>query len=293
MTIVGLSNLVLDYYFYNNKIYLNGGGTVSNILANLSSMGIDTKICGYYGNDYGGRVAKKLIEECHVDTSLLTRKNYLTKKFFITPSGFSSTCPYCHKKTKNIPLNLDIQNIISQNDIILIQDYVKLPNIPNKICLDFGYYQKLIYEDNKVLENFIFRKYYLVSIKESVLTFILNKLHLTFETFINKIDIYLLLITKGRKGTTIIYQKKEYNYQVEPFEEVETNGCGDIFFATFISETLKRQKLIPSDLDDIFNIASANVHTVINNIGARHHLIPNKIIIKNQKCICENFKITN
>ncbi len=293
MTVIGIGNLILDYYFYNNQIYLNGGGTVSNILANLSHMGINTKICGYYGRDYGGQIAKELIEKCHVDTTLLEEKNYQTKKFFISPNSYSSTCPYCKQKTKNYHLNLNIQNIITNDDIILIQDYVKLPNIPNKICLDFGYYQKLIYENNKTIANFIFRKYYLVNLKEEVLNFILQRLNLTFNEFINKINIYLLLITKGKKGTTIIYQKQIYNFYIEPLPEVETNGCGDIFFATYISEVIKRKNITAKDLAEIFNQATSNVKVVINNIGARHHLVPNLIIAKNNECLCENFHIKN
>ena len=293
MNVIGIGNLVLDYYFYHNQIYVNGGGTVSNILANLSNMGINTKICGYYGNDYGGEIAKESIEKCHVDTTLLEKKNYLTKKFFITPNSYSSTCPYCHQKTKNYHLKLDIQDYINKDDIILIQDYVKLPNLSNKICLDFGYYQKLIYEDNKVIESFIFRKYYLVSLKEEVLNFILQRLNLTFNEFINKIDIYLLIITKGKKGTTIIYQKQIYHYEVKPFKEIETNGCGDIFFATYISEVLKREQITTKDLYEIFNLATQNVKIVINNIGARNHLIPNLIITKSKECLCEKFNIKN
>ncbi len=293
MNIVGIGNLILDYYFYNNIIYVNSGGTVSNILANLSKMGFNTKICGYYGNDFGGQIAKELIERCHVDTTLLEEKNYQTKKFFISANSYSSSCPYCHQKNKNYHLKLDIRNLISKDDIILIQDYVKLPNIPNKIYLDFGYYQKLIYEDRKVIENFIFRKYYLVNIKDEVLNFILQRLNLTLKEFINKIDIYMLIITKGQKGTTIIYQKQIFNFLIIPFPEIETNGCGDIFFATFISEVIKRKDITSKDLKEIFNQAEDNFKIVINNIGARHHLIENKIIVKEKECICENFKIIN
>lgn len=291
MRVIGIGNLILDYYFVDGKIEINGGGTVSNILANLSSMGIKTKICGYYGNDILGSLSKKLLEEAKVNTGLLVKKNYHTKCFFIDLQKTSSICPYCGKKYKNYKLKKDIKDFAEEDDIILIQDYTVLEDINNKICLDFGYYNHLLYEENEKIEKFIFRKYYIVSIKEEALFFILKKLKLTFQQFKEKINIYFLIITKGKKGVTIVFNDKEYNYKTKPYEEKETNGCGDIFFSTFISEILKRKNITKKDIDDIYYLAQNNVFTVVNTIGARNHIVKNKIITKNKKCICEDFSI--
>ena len=293
ITIVGIGNLILDYYFYDNKIYVNGGGTVSNILANLSNMGMDTKLVGYYGNNYVGEVAKKLLEKTGVNTSLLERKDYKTKCFFINSEGYSSTCPYCNTKTKNYKLRTDIDKFIQKEDIILIQDYTVLNNNSNKVCLDFGYFKKLIFEDNKKIEEFIFKSYYIVTIKETALSFILKKLNITFEQFIQRSSIYFLIITKGKNGATIVYNHKKYEYHIDPLEEKETNGCGDIFFATFIYEIIKRKNLTKKDIDEIFCLAQKNVSTVLNNIGARNHIVSNLVIKKSNKCICEDFIIQN
>lgn len=291
MTVVGIGNLILDYYFFDNQVYINGGGTVSNILANLSSMGIDTKICGYYGNDRLGEKSKESLKKVGVDTSLLEQKNYHTKCFFIDKDGYSSTCPYCGKKSRNYKLRIPVEKYIAEDDIVLIQDYVLLENLPNKICLDFGYYGSLIYEGNENIEKFIFREYYMVSIKESVLSFLFKKLGLTFDEFLEKCDVYFLIITRGNKGATIVYKNNIYEYDAMPLEEKETNGCGDIFFATFISEVIKRKHITKDDIDQIFELAQKNVSKVLNHIGARDHLVQNMPIKMTDKCLCEDFTI--
>lgn len=291
MTVVGISNLILDYYFFDNKIAINGGGTVSNILTNLSIMGIDTKIFGYYGNDILGKEAKKSIEIAGVDTSLLEIKDYKTKCFFINYQGYSSICPYCNNKRKNYKLRKNIKNFLDEDDIVLIQDYVDLEKIPNKLCLDFGYFGNLIYMDKEKIEDFIFRKFYIVSIKDKALSFILRKLDFTFDQFKKKMNIYFLIITRGKKGSIIVFDNKEYVYDAIPLKEKETNGCGDIFFATFISEIIKKKNITKMDIDEIFELAQNNVAIVINNIGARNHIVKNKIIQKKEKCICEDFFI--
>lgn len=83
----------------------------------------------------------------------------------------------------------------------------------------------------------------------------------------------------------------EYDYEAMPIEEKETNGCGDIFFATFISEIIKKENITKIDIDEIFELAQKNVAIVLNNIGARNHIVKNVIIQKNKKCICVDFSI--
>ena len=158
MRVLGIGNLILDYYFFNDNIYINGGGTVSNILVNLSSFNVETKIIGYYGNDVVGHTSKNFIEKAGVNTSLLEEKNYSTKCFFINNKETNSICPYCRKKRKNYKLKDNFYTYINKDDIILIQDYTVLKDIPNKICLDFSYFNKLIYKDNNDIKKYIFRK---------------------------------------------------------------------------------------------------------------------------------------
>lgn len=240
MKIVGIGNVILDYYFFDDKIYMNGGGTVSNILCNLSAMNIETKLIGYYGIDQTVNIALSSLKKAGVDISSLEQRHYETKKFYIDSFKTTSICPYCGKKTKNYPLKINIQTYLKSDDIVLIQDYIVLENIPNRICLDLGYVKKFLYLKKREIEEFIFQNYYIVSIKESALLFLLKRLEIELEEFLKKCNIYMLLITKGNRGVTIVFQNQVLNFKTEPLEEVETNGCGDIFFATFIREVIKK-----------------------------------------------------
>lgn len=291
MRVVGIGNVILDYYLFDDKIYINGGGTVSNILCNLSSMNIETKIIGYYGTDKMSDIGKVSLEKAGVDTCLLWQKNYSTKKFYIDKFKTTSECPFCGKKTKNYPLKTDIQAYLEPDDIVLIQDYVILNHISNKVCLDLGYVKKLLHLKKENVEEFIYKNYYIVSIKESALLFLLKKLEITWEEFLKRIKIDMLLVTKGKRGVTIVFQNQTFNLKVEPLEEIETNGCGDMFFATFISEVLKRKNITACDIEKIYILALKNVEVVLKNIGARNHIVPNVLVKKTEKCICEEVLI--
>ncbi len=293
MKIVGIGNVILDYYFFDDKIYMNGGGTVSNILCNLSVMKIKTKLIGYYGIDPISNIGILSLKKAGVDVSSLEQKNYETKKFYIDSTKTTSICPYCKRKTKNYLLKRNIQSYLQGDDIVLIQDYVFLKNISNRICLDLGYVKKMIYLKKEEIEEFIFRSYYIVSMKETALLFLLKRLEIGLEEFLKKCNIYMLLITKGNRGVTIVFQNQILDFKTKPLEELETNGCGDIFFATFISETIKRKNITICDIEEIYRLALNNVEIILKNIGARNHVVPNIEVEKGKKCICEEVFMIN
>lgn len=293
MKIVGIGNVILDYYFFDDKIYINGGGTVSNILCNLSAMKIKTKLIGYYGIDQVADIGVSSLKNAGVDISSLEQRKYETKKFYIDSTKTTSICPYCRKKTKNYLLKTNIQADLEKDDIVLIQDYVVLENISNRVCLDLGYIKKLLKLKKEEIEKFVFRNYYIVSLKESALLFLLKSLEITFHEFLEKCQIYMLLITKGKKGVTVMFQNQIFDFKSKPLEEIETNGCGDAFFATFIGEVIKRKNITDCDIREIYELALHNVAIVLQNIGARNHIVSNIVIEKGKKCICEEVSIIN
>jgi len=289
MRIVGLTNLIVDFYIYNKKILINGGGTVANILANLSFMGTKTCVYGYYANDILGKFAKNELTKVGVDTNYLKVKEYKTKCFFIDQNGTSSTCPYCKQHRKNYKTRKGIEKFLKSDDIVLVQDVHNLPDIENKIIWDFGYTKGIVYMDNIELSKLIFRKYFIVNFKKQVLELALKKLRLTFTEFIKLTNIEFMIITDGKNGSTLIYKDKEYKFIPEMIEEVETNGCGDMYLATFINEILKKNKNF--NFKKINEKAQKNVCEVLKRIGARDYISPNVEIDYHKGCICEDFII--
>lgn len=285
MRVIGLTNLIVDFYLYNDKIYVNGGGTVANVLANLSSMGVNTCVFGYYGSDQLGEFAKNQLIKVGVDTHLLEQKNYKTKCFFIDKNGTSSVCPFCKEHRKNYKLRNDIDEFLNKDDIVLVQDVHNLKDVKNRIIWDFGYEKGIIHMSDTELARLVFRKYFIVNFKKQILELVLKKFKITYKDFINKLDIDFLIITDGKNGTTIIHKGCEYKFTPKLIEEVETNGCGDMYLATFISEILSNNY----DFKTINEKAQQNVHEVLKRIGARDYVTPNVEIDLCKRCICENF----
>ena len=56
MRVISIGDLVIDYYYQDNKLIgLSGGMTSHNIIANLASMNIKTAVYGTDGNICIGR----------------------------------------------------------------------------------------------------------------------------------------------------------------------------------------------------------------------------------------------
>lgn len=299
MRIVGIENVVCDYYFWEEHIYINGGGTVSNILVNLDSYGIPCKLIGYCGNDAQGKWILNSLRHTNIDTSDIKEINARTKCFYIDKIRSSTICPICGKKKKKYP-NEKVENIlrnIKKEDILLIKDYSKInekiiQNVKNDILIDMGYIKPLLYLDKETIKKFIYFPYLIVSIKEELLLFIAKKLGQPKEKILNDMKANLIVITKGKKGVEFIYQKKQYAYSLkEPYKEIETNGCGDAFFSIVIKEILNNPEIQEKMFSHFFEMGNKLVKVVLKEVGARNHVIPNGKMIGYKDCLCDKIKI--
>ena len=86
MRVVSVGDLVLDYYYKNNKILgVNGGMTAHNIIANIQKMGISTSVYGVCGNDVQGQVAIQSLKKLGVDTdNIIMMDNIRTRCFLVS-----------------------------------------------------------------------------------------------------------------------------------------------------------------------------------------------------------------
>lgn len=70
MRVVSIGDVVLEYYYKNDKLIgVNGGMTSHNIIANLAKFKIPTAVFGVCGNDIQGMLAIKSLEDLKVDVS--------------------------------------------------------------------------------------------------------------------------------------------------------------------------------------------------------------------------------
>ena len=76
MRVVSIGDLVIDYYYKNEKLLgINGGMTCHNIIANLAKFGFETSVFGVCGNDLQGEFATKSLEILKVDISNIKKIN--------------------------------------------------------------------------------------------------------------------------------------------------------------------------------------------------------------------------
>lgn len=293
LKIVGIGNLVVDCYYLNNKFLgIDGGNTTSNIIANLSNLGIKTKIIGLCGNDLLGEIAINSLKKYNVDVENVIKKEINTKIFHIkiynNGDSFSSKtishCPYCKKKNRYVKTKADVNYIltsINQNDILVIDSIVKnlpiITRVNNKIFLDLGYSNEFLYiNDTKIIEN-LSKNFEIINMNERVEKFLLNKLKLK-----NNLEIFkltkskLLIITRGSGGVDFIFDNKIIMKKIsenKKGDEIDTNGAGDAFFAIVISKYLKNNYVINEEMLELTFKEAINVtKELVTKIGARSHI---------------------
>ena len=134
MRVVSIGDLVLDYYYKNNKLVgVSGGMTSHNIIANLAKYNINTAVFGVCGNDDMGYVCKKSLEDLKVNIdNVVTLDNVNTRCFHVSYNDednkkvFTSKkrCPFCNNKRWYDNSLIDTKNIldnIKEDDLDAIQ----------------------------------------------------------------------------------------------------------------------------------------------------------------------------
>ena len=123
-----------------------------------------------------------------------------------------------------------------------------------------------------------------------------NKVFRTFKNkfMLDELDIYelfkpkLLIITKGKKGCTIVLNGEVIEKEIEnPEKEVDVSGAGDAFFSEFIVAYLENEELDEKLISKTYIKANLKSRLVVRNMGARTHLKPLYKIKNYKNCVCE------
>ena len=310
MKVISVGDLVLDYYYLNDKLIgVNGGMSSHNIILNLKYLGLDVSVSGVCGDDSAGMLAIKSLSDEKIDTSHIKQLNEIeTRKFHVSyyEEGESfkfkskKRCPYCNKKSWYNESLIDVSEIINSllsDDIVVIDNLNNsnsqlLSKIDNKVMLDLGQYfeyEELTDDEVKEKLNYNFE---LVNLNERVLKYLLNRLKLNNITEIIKAK--LIIVTKGKKGATFYYNDTINNFDLKKIgKETDPTGAGDAFFSMFISEYIKNNYNLTDDfIANTFNKANKLVLKVISKIGARSHLQNSYKTKKTNSCTCESFNVS-
>ena len=306
MRIIGVGNLVTDYYYKDyNFLGACGGMTAFNIIANLSSK-YETYAVGICGDDDDGRIAVQSLQNLNVNTEyvLATEKQTRCFNINIQENGISSKkrCPICNRKkwyeTSEKKIELPKKIIIKNKTIVVFDtvndENISLASISKKSgsinIIDIGQVGKLEDFDKDQFVNNIHNKFDLVQLNERVSDFLIKKFELKNTKELNKLFLAkLITITYGKKGVEFICNNKSYVYNLEnPSNEIDSTGAGDLFFSVLIDKVIQNKFDINKRLlNKIYKEATLKTSELVKVIGARGLLEPlYKVKIKPGRCIC-------
>ncbi len=311
MRVVSIGDLVVDYYYKNEKLLgLNGGMTSHNIIANLAKMGINTAVFGACGDDMQGKIAIKSLEKLNVDVkNIIILDGIKTRCFHVSyfdnegKMTFTSKkrCPLCNNKKwyENSLINTDdiIKNINGEDILIFdnlnIKNQIIIDATCNKKIIDLGQYFELENLSNKEIIDMLYNKFEIINFNERVSKYLIKRLNLN-----NNVDIYNILkpnfmtITCGENGAIFISERIEYSFKLKnQGNVVDSTGAGDAFISSIIRDWLKNNLTYnPAMFEKWYENSNKLTAKVVSKMGARGHLNPLfKIKQIDGKCTCEDF----
>lgn len=301
MRLVSFGDLYLDYYFKDGKLIgIDGGKTNANIIANLTSH-FNTAFLAIIGTDSRGDIAAYSLRRLGVDVQVIKQVGGNTKAFFIEDSKYTTTCPYCDREVGYKHVHIDETSIIKniKSDDIIVVDNVKtstiniLKAITNKAFLDIGYISDIRFKSLDEIVDDLHNRFVAINMNERVYKFIKNKFNIDSLELYELIRPELLIITRGKRGSDIIYQGEFIKKELDNVSvEVDSSGAGDAFFKEFIREIVEDNFIITEkSISKAYMNASSLASYVVTLLGARAHLKPLMKIDNYHECICKDIVI--
>lgn len=311
MRVVSIGDIVLDYYYKDEKLIgVNGGMTSHNIIANLAKIGFSTAVFGCCGDDYQGKMAINSLEKIKVDISnIKVINNVRTRCFHVSyyeigdKLTFTSKkrCPFCNNKKWYDESLIEPDFVFSniKDDDILIFDNL---NEKNQIIIDGSKNKKIIdlgqyFEFEKMNDDDIIKKlqnkFEIINFNERVTKYLINRFNLKDDSeLFNLIRPNLMTITRGEKGATFIINGNTYDFKLSTKGNVvDSTGAGDAFIASIIKDCIKNNFMYDSDkLEKWYDNSTKLTSKVVSKMGARGHINPLFKIKKiNDYCTCDKF----
>lgn len=307
MKIIGIGDLVTDYYFVNGNFSgMCGGMTAFNIIAHLASK-YETYAYGVCGNDYEGKVAKKSLDVLGVNTKYVNVKDTATRCFYISiknNSEYSVTskksCPLCGNKkwydTTKLEENMP-KELLGKDSIVII-DTVNKVNIKiadlvlknkGRVFIDIGQIGNFRYLTLKELKDKLESRFEVVQLNQRVADFLVKRFEYNSYLELNEIfNAKILTITCGKAGAVFVYNNKEVRFETKSVKaEVDPSGAGDSFYSEIIKGYIENEfcvtdNMIASVYQNAANLSSCVVQ-VLGARGSLQHLYTKE---NDGECIC-------
>ena len=306
MKIIGVGNLVTDYYYRNGEfIGACGGMTAFNIIANLAA-NFETYAVGICGNDNDGKIAVQSLNDLNVNTKYVVASEKQTRCFNIDVQencvSSKKRCPICDRKkwydnpSKRIELP---KKLLEKGDAIIVFDTVNEENLRLVVeskesncinVIDIGRVGILENLGRDEISKILKDKFNFIQLNERVAKFLIEKFSLKSTKELNNFfSADMIIITYGKKGVEFVYDNKDYIYEMSnPAKELDSTGAGDLFFSVTLEYLIKNDFNISKRvLNKIYKEATLKTAKLVGMIGARTLIQPlYKIQHECGKCVC-------
>ena len=257
------------------KVFVSGGGPVSNALVCLSKLGVEAEFLGLLSNDNNGHYLKDEFEKYGVKTSninFIDNTTAFTSFIVLAKDKGTRTCVFDKGSVPDDPKLLDLSKVLDADVLHLDGNYLN-------IALDAA---KLAKKNGVLVSLDAGSKYPNI---ESLLPYVDILIpsedfarKVTGETDIDKAILKLqkeynpkvLVVTEGAKGGSFAVNNEVKHYNAFKINCVDSNGAGDTFHGAFLAAYLDGKTI-----EECVRFASATSAIKCQKAGVRTAL-PNK-----------------
>lgn len=315
--VVGIGEIVLDHVFEftRGRGYYRGcrgGGSVGNVVSNLSALGVQTSFVGVGGKDKSFEVCRRDFESLHVDVDGLRQlNNRISRQIFEELGGdivkseslhsFSGRCPVCEKQLNELQVAhfSDISNTPNIDlgpDTILCFDRLTRNRLElvhaarqsgASAILDLGRTSFFRWIPTMRLTSYL-KEFDLVQCTATVAQSIVRRLEFSsIVELVGQTRLPTLLVTMGRHGLSIVGQSNTGSIcsfdlpAVKNIEVYDDSGAGDALLSNIILRLIQggmtnrteNPILFPAYLiADFAESLLDKLRPVLTTMGARGHL---------------------
>lgn len=213
-------------------------GGAGNVAKNLSSLGVETFICGVIGKDAAGEKVKQLLEESRIKAFLVEDERPTTKKTRIVSRNQQLLRIDWEDKRKIRGETLkNILGIIRglEVDAIIVSDYAK--GVITKEVMDEIKKSSVFFSiDPRPKNKELYKKGNLMTPNEKELIEMLNGKSENIETLgkilREELKLDTLIVTRGPKGMTLFIDKEIKHFPAKARKVYDVTGAGDTVIAS-------------------------------------------------------------
>ncbi len=263
-------------------VFLTFGGSPSNIALNVTQLGLQSRLCAAVGTDEHGDYLKRKLGHFQVDQSLIQTKKTKTSQVMLKDSKISPLPFFDRQADSEITYTPSLEKTISKCKVLHFS-YWPLTKEPAKSTVlktikaakDQGLliaFDPNIHEALKTDET----------IEPTELTALLKTVDMIkpslddatrlfgggydkseYMDFFEAYDIDLIMMTLGKEGVYVSYQKKRYLFKARVMYVIDATGAGDAFWSGFYVGLMQGKSL-----EETIALAQQLSYQVLQHFGA-------------------------